>query len=341
MISIRSEMKESERLVARFQALLKAFLGLAAALPKTAVPASPEASSQYKEILDRLTAPLKGDPEIGEIDEAGKGAVERIEEISSANKAVLAEFDATMKEVASTVAAAIGAFKGHGERHNSSLTKLADGFESLARVEDIAEIRRRLHADVAKLRQAVELMRRESEESSQKFESRISAFEQRLEIARKGSDTDRLTNLGSRRIAERHMQQMQRHSGPIGILLFDIEGFRSINERHGPLFGDQVLQVVAGTLRDKFPEEGSLFRWGADEFLVIAEGSLLQRADLFRGICDSFANTAYTTYVSGVKQRVAMQVAWGAAQYSPGESVEGLYRRARENLELNRRSMRP
>jgi diguanylate cyclase len=333
-------MEESERFAMRFQALLKAFLGVAAALPRTAVPASPEVSRQHKENLDRVTAPLKGNPEVKEIDAAGRGAVERIDEIAGANEAVLAEFDATMKDVASTVAAAIGAFKGHGERHNSSLTKLADGFESLARVEDIAELRRRLREDVGKLRQSVEIMRRESEESSHDFESRISAFEQRLEAARKGSDTDRLTDLGSRRVAERHMQRIHRSAGPIGIVVFDIEGFRLINERHGPLFGDRLLQVVAQTLRREFPGEGVLFRWGADEFLVIVEGAMLQRADRFRGICDSFASATYTTFASGVKQRVALLLAWGSAQYAPGESVEDLYRRARENLELNRKGGR-
>jgi diguanylate cyclase len=333
-------MRESERFATRFQALLKAFLGVAAALPKTAVPASPETSKRYKESLDQVTAPLKDDPEVKAIDEAGKGAVERIEEISRANNAVLAEFDATMKDVASTVAAAIGAIKGHGERHNSSLAKLADGFESLARVEDVGELRRRLREDVGKLRQSVEVMRRESEESTRNFESRIAVFEQRLENARKGSDTDRLTNLGSRRVAERYLQQIPRRAGPVGIVLFDIEGFRLINERYGPPFGDSLLQSVSQILRHKFPEEGALFRWGADEFLVIADGALPGRADLIRGICDSCAGATYTTYASGAQQRVSIQIAWGAAQYSPGDSVEDLYRHAREGLELNRKGLR-
>ena len=341
MISIRGEIEESERLSKRFQALLKAFLGVATALPKTAVPASPEVSKQYKEDLDQMTASLKRDPEVGEINDAGKGAVERIEEISRANKAVLAEFDDTLKDVVATVAAAIGAFKGHGERHNSSLTKLADGFESLTRVEDIAELRRRLRYDVGQLRKSVELMRRESEESAERFESRISTFEKRLEGARRGSDTDPLTNLGSRRVAERHMQQIHKRTGPAGILLFDIEGFGLINERHGPPFGDRLLRVVADTLREKFPEEGSLFRWGADEFLAIAEGALEKRSSLFQGICDSIANATYTTFVSGAQQRIAMRLAWGAAQYTAGDSVDELYRRARQNLELNRKSLRP
>jgi diguanylate cyclase len=334
-------MEESERFAKRFQALRKAFLGVAAALPGTAVPAGPEVSRQYKENLDRVTASLKGDPEVGQIDEAGKGAVARIEEISRANKAVLDEFDSTMKDVASTVAAAMSAFKGHGERHNSSLTKLADGFESLARVDDIAELRRRLREDVGKLRQSAEAMRRESEESAHKFESRIEAFEHRLETARKGSDTDPLTNLGSRRVAERHLQRILRSPGTLGILLFDIESFRSMNERYGPLFGDRMLQAVAQTLREKFPEEGSLFRWGADEFLVIAEGNLSGRASLYQGICDSVANATYTTFVNGAQQRVALRLAWGSAQYSPGETIEDLYRRARESLEANRRRLRP
>jgi diguanylate cyclase len=236
---------------------------------------------------------------------------------------------------------ALSGFKSHGERHESSLTKLADGFDALSRVEDVAELRRRLRDDVFKLRRSVEDMRRENEESLRQFASQISVFQQRLEQARKGSDVDRLTQLGSRRVAETYLQKIPKREGPVCVLLFDIEGFQEINKRYGALFGDKLLQALAHQLSETFPEEGVLFRWGADEFLVIAEGLLAKRLERCRAVCESFANSNYSTFEGGIKQRVSARVALGGAQYLRGESMEKLYGRARENLEQSRRGLRP
>jgi diguanylate cyclase len=333
-------MNEAERLAACFRALVNAFLGVAVVLPKTVAPASPESTRQCKKVFEQLTAPLRNNPEAASIEEMGRGVVQQIEEMARSNKAAADDFDTTMKAVVATVAAAISGFKGHGARHESSLTKLADGFDSLARVEDVVELRRRLREDVSKLRRSVEEMRRESEESAHHFESQISAFQDRLEAARKGSDVDRLTLLGSRRVAERHIQAIAKQKGPVCVLLFDIEGFREINEQYGAPFGDKLLQALAHLLRESFPEEESLFRWGPDEFLAITETALAGSTDRCRSICDRFANSKYVTNEQGRMEKVGATVAWGAVQYSAGESTEGLCVRARENLEQNRRGAR-
>lgn len=338
LISILRQMNEADRMAGRCRAFLKAFLGVTVVVPQTAVPISPEHLRQCKESFEQLTDSLREDADAESIEEIGKVVIKQIEEIARSNRAAVDDFDSTMKDVVSTVAAAISGFKGHGERHESSLTKLADGFDALSRVEDVNELRRRLREDVIKLRQSVEEMRRESVESANQFEARISVFQQRLEAARKGSDIDRLTLLGSRRVAERYLQQIPKHRGPTCVLRFDVEGFRKINAQHGQPFGDKLLQALANLLRESFPEEGTLFRWGPDEFLAIAEGSLTGILARCRSISKRFANSNLVTVEQDRLERVAATVSWGAVQYSPGESIDGLCQRARENLEQNRRN---
>jgi diguanylate cyclase len=339
LISIRRKIDESEHFALSFQALAKVFLGLANALPKAALPANPELSEQCKVNLRRAAELLQDSPSRSDIDEAGATTLSQLDEICRANQFALEERDAALKEVVTTVAGAISGFKGSGERHESSLSKVADGFESLARINDAGELRRQLHQNVLQLRQSVEEMRRESDASVRQFESQIRSFEQRLEAARKGSGTDRLTGLGSRREAERHMQKIPKCKKPVCVLLFDIEGFRAINARYGTIFGDKLLQALAHTLKSRFPEEGTLFRWGADEFLVISEGSLAMRTDTCGGICESFAGSRYSSFEGSTKTSISAVLAAGAAQYTPGETMEDLYRRARESLERNRMSL--
>jgi len=329
-------MDESENAALRSRALLRAFLELLYVLPKTVLPGNAELTAQCKQNLEDAAATLKGEPAVPAIDRAGRAAVLQIEEVCRANKTAMEERDAVLKDVVATVAGAVSGFKGNGVRHNSNLNKLADGFEALARVEDVTELRRRLKEDVGRLRQSVEEMRRESEETAQRLESQVTSFQERVEQARKETGVDRLTGLGSRREAERFLQRAPRREGPVCVLLFDIEGFRDINNRYGTLFGDKILQALAHKLRERFPGEGCLFRWGADEFLAIAEGSLPARLDQGRGICEGFASSGYFTADGGPKKAVSAQVAYGGAAYQAGESIEDWYRRARATLEQNR-----
>jgi len=57
-------------------------------------------------------------------------------------------------------------------------------------------------------RQSVVQMHRDNEQAICQFESQVSAFEERLETARKDSGSDRLTGIASRRDAEHYLQRM-------------------------------------------------------------------------------------------------------------------------------------
>jgi diguanylate cyclase len=333
VISLRRKIDESELFDAGFRAVSRVLSAVLAALPKTALPANPELSAECKANLDQVAAPLKGTASPSEIDTAGRVALEQLDQIYNSNAAAMSERDAALKEVVATVSATITSFKGFGERHNASLSKAADGFEALTRIADVNELRRQLHANVVQLRKSVEEMRQQSEEPSRQLEAQISAFQERLESARKGAGIDRLTGLGSRREAEKCLQKIGKVDHSAIILLFDIHGFREINDRHGTLFGDRLLQALAHVLKDRFPEDGTVFRWGADEFLVIASGILGMRLDQCRGLCERFAANRYNSFERGIKTSVAARVSTGGAEYRAGETTDEWYRRARRSLE--------
>lgn len=54
---------------------------------------------------------------------------------------------------------------------------------------------------------------------------------------------------------------------PMGIILMDVDGFKQINDAHGHLVGDQVLEAVGRRLQDSV-RNGSVGRYGGDEFLI-------------------------------------------------------------------------
>ncbi|WP_305805024.1 GGDEF domain-containing protein [Stenotrophomonas sp. YIM B06876] len=82
--------------------------------------------------------------------------------------------------------------------------------------------------------------------------------------------TDELTGLSNRRGLTLTLQQAHRSGRhPQGLLLIDCDRFKRINDEHGHLAGDRVLQSVANILRSVAKEEDVACRLGGDEFCLL------------------------------------------------------------------------
>jgi diguanylate cyclase (GGDEF)-like protein len=92
---------------------------------------------------------------------------------------------------------------------------------------------------------------------------------------------DTLTGLLNRRtfdqsfdkLVERH-RTLARDTGvvaPCWFAIADIDRFKSINDRYGHLFGDDVLLLMARLMRQAFRGADQLFRFGGEEFVVVLE----------------------------------------------------------------------
>ncbi len=84
---------------------------------------------------------------------------------------------------------------------------------------------------------------------------------------------DQLTGLHNRRYfydqVELALAQHRRYSYPFCVLVMDIDHFKSINDKYGHVFGDQVLISVAKTLKEQVRNTDILVRFGGEEFVII------------------------------------------------------------------------
>lgn len=93
-------------------------------------------------------------------------------------------------------------------------------------------------------------------------------------------ERDTLTGLLNRKTFESHFEKMRRRnsaaeaaqsSEPGWLALADIDKFKSINDSHGHLFGDEVLLIVSQILKRSFRGADQLFRFGGEEFLIVLD----------------------------------------------------------------------
>jgi diguanylate cyclase (GGDEF)-like protein/PAS domain S-box-containing protein len=93
---------------------------------------------------------------------------------------------------------------------------------------------------------------------------RVSELKQEIDI-------DALTGVGNRRYIEARIQEsLEGYRGrthALGLLFIDVDFFKRVNDVYGHQVGDQVLKMVANTLRHSLRSTDALGRWGGDEFV--------------------------------------------------------------------------
>ena len=102
--------------------------------------------------------------------------------------------------------------------------------------------------------------------------------------------TDGLTRLYNRRyfmeLAKRELSRAKRRGSPLGLLLIDVDRFKSVNDTFGHDIGDQTLKALTTIGRETFREYDIFCRYGGEEFTVLLPDTdlngALQVAERFR-----------------------------------------------------------
>lgn len=90
----------------------------------------------------------------------------------------------------------------------------------------------------------------------------------------RGAHVDPLTNIGNRRAFDdalaRRCDESRRYQRHFSLILLDIDFFKQINDTFGHAIGDDVLVQLSGVLREGVRGADQVFRYGGEEFAVIA-----------------------------------------------------------------------
>jgi diguanylate cyclase (GGDEF)-like protein len=97
---------------------------------------------------------------------------------------------------------------------------------------------------------------------------------------------------------------------PVALVLVDLDEFKSVNDEHGHLCGDDVLAQVAGVLRDSVGGRGQVCRLGGDEFAIILPSAGPIDAQVIASVVEGALERHVVRLVSGeVRQRASIGTA--------------------------------
>jgi diguanylate cyclase (GGDEF)-like protein len=94
--------------------------------------------------------------------------------------------------------------------------------------------------------------------------------------------TDDLTGLAThgrfQQLLDAEMDEVRRYQYPVGLIMLDIDNFKSVNDVHGHQQGDLVLRYVADALRDTSRDVDVAARYGGEELALILPHTDLEGA---------------------------------------------------------------
>ncbi|MDJ0920259.1 MAG: GGDEF domain-containing protein [Henriciella sp.] len=147
---------------------------------------------------------------------------------------------------------------------------------------------------------------------------------------------DGLTDLLSRRYflqaANQQIQRMQRTEKMAGVIVFDIDGFKDINDKFGNAMGDKLLMAVATLAREELRSRQDLMtRWWGDEFVIMLHATT---PELVRLVSERVRKRIDETPIMLGDNEVKVTASFGFAVLSKYDTLEGAMGRADEAMKL-------
>ncbi len=128
------------------------------------------------------------------------------------------------------------------------------------------------------------------------------------------------------------LQRMAEGGKPVGVLMVDIDNFKTINDEYGHGAGDEVLRLMADRLLNSVRTFDMVARLGGEEFLVVlADASPEVAAGVAERLRAATGEVPFALMSAG--RAITVTVSVGAAIVTdPGETAAGLLKRADEAL---------
>ncbi len=117
-------------------------------------------------------------------------------------------------------------------------------------------------------------------------------------------------------VLEGELSRARRSGSPVALVLFDVDNFKLVNDKHGHLTGDSVLSAVGQRMRQVLRRSDVRCRYGGDEFMIVlpdtGEAGAARVGEWLRSEMEQIALT-----VSG--ERIGITISVGTATVHNGE----------------------
>jgi diguanylate cyclase (GGDEF)-like protein/PAS domain S-box-containing protein len=154
----------------------------------------------------------------------------------------------------------------------------------------------------------------------------------KLREMRQVARIDPLTGIGNRRYLEGRLSaagaEFQNNASPAGLLFMDVDHFKQFNDTYGHNMGDQVLRMVAQTIRHTLRATDTVGRWGGEEFIAILYD--LRDENSLRAVAEKVRSLVGHSKLNASEQGLAVTISIGGTLLRAEDTPDSFINRADE-----------
>jgi diguanylate cyclase len=260
------------------------------------------------------------DAEIDQIYETYISANRFTDRIDRVGSQVMGEIEQVM--------AMIGAAAGTASSYTENLTSVSQKLGGAADDDAVRTI-------VESLVHATKEMQQDNralEERLSASKKEITQLQEHLETVRNESLTDPLTSLANRKFFDealsRAVGDAMRRNEQLSLLMTDVDHFKRFNDTYGHLTGDQVLRLVAMSVKQNIKGQDTAARYGGEEFVVVLPNTVLRSAITVADHIRRAVMTKQLVKRSTGENLGRITISIGVASLRTGDSPQSLIERA-------------
>lgn len=216
----------------------------------------------------------------------------------------------------------------NAETYSGSLSHAEDLFSHDLDPKKMQEAVRVLLTQTQSMRDSNKLLESKLEDSR----SDINMLQKDLELVQRETMTDALTKISNRKCfdseLERALTESKETNQPLTLAMIDIDHFKKFNDTYGHQVGDQVLRLVAMTLRAHTKGKDLAARYGGEEFALILPDTDIHGAQMLAEKIRAAIEGKQLTRKSTNEKLGRVTASFGLATYRSEDSVSSLIERA-------------
>ncbi len=243
-------------------------------------------------------------------------------------------------------------------RHGRDLSQQVHGQvgdlgEHVAHATDLHQLKAAVSQRLSQIQQSIDSYLDEEQRWHQQAEEGEQALRQRLTQLEKESSElrtrmleahhmallDTVTGLPNRLAYEERVEQelarWKRFASPLTMLMWDVDDFKSINDRFGHQAGDKALRVIAHSLKARLRETDFIARFGGEEFVCLLCGAEGEEA---LKVAEQMRQSVESNGFHSQGKPVRVTISCGVASFRQGDDLDQVFSRADKALYQAKRS---
>jgi diguanylate cyclase (GGDEF)-like protein len=306
-----------------FSVVLKAYRSALIATGASAFQACPPVGAELQKNLALLEKQLENSPTVPLMQDSEREVREQLELWKENTQKYCRDRTTEVKELLTMLASTAASVGQRDQSYADHFSLFTSRLKKISSLEDLTLVRASLIKEALELKTYVAKMDQDSHQLVGQLQARVSTYETKLKEVEELALRDTLTGLANRRNVEERIESRIASKQTFSIAMLDLNRLKRVNDEHGHVAGDSLLQQFAQELRSAARTSDVVGRWGGDEFMMVIDsdiaGATAQVERLQQWVFGEY--TIRLRKGSG-EVKIKVDAAIGLTQWQPGQTLK-------------------